>query len=244
LVLLGLALACGSAARADEPKAEEGYTSLFNGKDLTGWKYNNRPLDGKTATPDRRIEVKDGAIVMNEKDECGHGGIRDLYTVKTFNKDFHLKLEFRASLKSDSGVYLRGPQLQVRDFIRRGEQKQLKKFKNDDWNELDITVRGGRVLSVVNGRALDKRDVLELTVKDGKPSAKLNGKVVDVKDVQVRVTALATCLCNGEALAPKTMVVPQTSDRGIGLQAETGKFEFRNVRIKELPPAEASTSAR
>src|SRR5207248_629988 len=83
-----------------------------------------------------------------------------LYTVRTFNKDFHLKLQFRASLKSDSGVYLRGPQLQVRDFIRRGEQKQLKKFKNDDWNELDITVRGGRLLTVVNGRALANRDVL------------------------------------------------------------------------------------
>src|SRR5262249_53974413 len=156
----------------EAPGKEEGYTALFNGRDLTGWKYNNKPLDGRTETPDRRIEVRDGAIVMNEKDAQGKGGIRDLYTVRTFNNDFRLKLEFRASLKSDSGLYLRGSQLQVRDFIRRGEQKQLKRFRNDDWNELDITVRGGSVVTTVNGRALTDTDVLELTVREGKPEAK------------------------------------------------------------------------
>ena len=185
-LVVALGLVCWAPAD-EQAKSEEGTTSLFNGKDLTGWKYYGKPMDGRTATPDRRIEVKDGVIVMNAKDENGKGGIKDLYTVKTFNKDFHLKLEFRGSLKSDSGVYLRGPQLQVRDFIRRNEQKQLKKFKNDDWNELDITVKGGT----------------------------------------------ATCRCNGEPLAPPTMKIPTRSDKGIGLQAETGKFEFRNVRIKE-----------
>jgi len=180
--LLVLVLACGNTRAA-----EEGFTSLFNGKDLSGWQYLGKPLDGKTATPDGRIEVKDGIIIMNARDAQGKGGIKDLYTIKTYNKDFHLKVEFRASLKADSGVYLRGKQLQVRDYRRRGEQKQLTKFKDDDWNELDIVVKGGT----------------------------------------------ATCLCNGEALAPKTMTVPKKSGKGIGLQAETGKFEFRNVRIKE-----------
>src|SRR5215470_8586312 len=184
---LGLGLVCWAAGRADDkkdeaPKVEEGYTSLFNGKDLTGWKYYGTMLEGKTQTPDKRIEVKDGVIVMNEKDEKGKGGIKDLYTVKTFNNDFHLKLEFRASLKADSGVYLRGPQLQVRDFIRRNEHKHLKKFKNDGWNELDITVRNGVVTTTVNGRVLTPKDQLELTVRDGKPEARLNGEPVNVKD--------------------------------------------------------------
>src|SRR5438034_10931523 len=146
IIGLCLAVALTAGARADDFKVEDGYKSLFNGKDLSGWKYpgkNGKPLEGKTATPDQRIEVKDGVILVNEKDSAGKGGIKDLYTVEDFDKDFHLKLEFRASLKSDSGVYLRGPQLQVRDFIRRGEKKQLADvFKNDDWNELDITVKG------------------------------------------------------------------------------------------------------
>ncbi len=239
LVMVALVVAgwAGGVRADDKPKAEEGYVSLFNGKDLTGWKSGNTPLDGMTETSDKRFSVADGAIVANEG-----RGIKDLYTVKAFNGDFNLRLEFRAGARADSGVYVRGPQLQVRDYARRGEQKQLKQFKNDGWNELDITVKGGQVLATVNGRALTNKDVLELTVTGGKPVAKLNGKEVDVGDVRVRTVAMATCLCNGEALAPTTMEVPVKSDRGIGLQAESGKFEFRNVRIKELPCT--TTSAR
>src|SRR4051812_12014172 len=96
----------------------DSYTQLFNGNDLTGWKYGKEDLTGKTETADKRFQVVDGVIVANEGK-----GIKDLYTVKSFDKDFNLKIEFRASLKSDSGVYVRGPQLQVRDFIRRGERK-------------------------------------------------------------------------------------------------------------------------
>lgn len=185
-LLVGILVLLANPGQADDFKVEEGYTSLFNGKDLSGWRYpgaKGRAMDGKTETPDQRITVADGVIVMNEKDNKGKGGIRELYTSQSFDKDFHLKLEFRAGLKADSGVYIRGPQLQVRDFIRRGEQKQMKKFKNDDWNELDIVVTGTE----------------------------------------------AECRVNGEALAK--MKVPAKG--GIGLQAESGKFEFRRVRIKE-----------
>lgn len=186
VLLSFLVLSVKSGRTADDFKIEDGYTSLFNGKDLTGWRYpktNSRSMDGQSETPDRRISVVNGVIVMNEKDNAGKGGIRDLYTSKSFDKDFHLKLEFRAAAKADSGVYIRGPQLQVRDFIRRGEQKQMKKFKNDDWNELDITVTGTE----------------------------------------------AVCRVNGELLAK--MKVPAKG--GIGLQAESGKFEFRRIRIQE-----------
>ncbi|MFN4258497.1 MAG: DUF1080 domain-containing protein [Gemmataceae bacterium] len=189
LVVLAVGLV-GSAVgtRGDDFQAEEGYTLLFNGKDLTGWEYHGTKLDGQTATPDKRIEVIDGVIVAQAKDANGKGGIRNLFTVRQFPNNFHLKLEFRAGLKADSGVYLRavGKQLQVRDYIRRGERKQLKNFKDDDWNELDITVTGNE----------------------------------------------AVCKCNGEML--ETMKgLPATG--GIGLQAETGKFEFRRIRVKELP---------
>jgi len=50
---------------------EKGFTSLFNGKDLTGWVYPKKggdALEGKSATLDQRVEVKDGAIVMIAKD--------------------------------------------------------------------------------------------------------------------------------------------------------------------------------
>src|SRR5947209_4347407 len=87
---------------AEGPKPEPGYTSLFNGKDLTGWHYRikkgeKEPLDGKTETSDKRFQVADGVIVANPKDVHGKGGIKDIYTNKDFDGNFHLKLEFRAA---------------------------------------------------------------------------------------------------------------------------------------------------
>jgi hypothetical protein len=229
-----LVASCQGAA-ADDARLEEGYVSLFNGKDLSGWRYTAMPkvsLEGQTATPDGRITVEDGVIVMNEKDSKGKGGIRDLYTIQNFPKNFRLKLQFRAGLKADSGVYVRGPQLQVRDYIRRNEQKHLKRFQNDGWNELDITVTNGVAITTVNGRTLAPKDTLEVTVKDGKPAARLNGKEIDIKKIDVAIGPVAECLCNGERLESMRNI---PSNGGVGLQAESGKFEFRRVRIKELP---------
>ena len=42
---------------------------------------------------------------------------------------------------------------------------------------------------------------------------------------------MAECLCNGEPLEVMTNI---PANGGIGLQAESGKFEFRRVRVKEL----------
>jgi hypothetical protein len=215
-------------SQAGDWKPEPGYKSLFNHKDLSGWRYyKETDLSGKTATADKRFTVEDGAIVAN----LG-GGIKDLFTVEEFPKNFNLKMEFRAGLKADSGVYLRsaGAQLQVRDYIRRGERKSLKKFKDDDWNELDITVEGNKSACVVNGKNLSAKDTLELFFRAGVPTAMVNGKSEPVNKIEVSTFAEAKCLCNGEFL--ETMKIPSTGP--IGVQAETGKFEFRHIRIKNL----------
>ncbi len=221
LSLLTLAVAASAA-----PEPEEGYVSLFNGKDLTGWRLGKEVLDGKTETADKRFQVVDGVIVAN----VGKG-IQDLYTQKEYDKNFHLKLEFRASPRSDSGVYIRGPQLQVRDYPTLGPYHP-KSFRNGDWNDLDITVRSGVLVTSVNGKALTDKDHLELSVKDGQASAKLNGDPVAVSNIQVSVSAAALCKCNSEVLETAFKV---PAKGGIGLQAETGKFEFRNIRVKEMP---------
>ena len=214
----------------DDFTPEPGYVSLFNGKDLTNWKYGKETdLAGKTETADKRFRVEKGIIIAEEGK-----GIKDLYTIKTFNSEFHLKLEFRAALKADSGVYVRGPQLQVRDFIRRGEMKgKLTKFKNDDWNELDIIVKNAVPANLVNGKNLLDSDELIVLVKNNKAAATLNGKVVDISKIDLSIGPIANCLCNGELM--ENMKVPLKSGQGIGLQAETGKFEFRRIRVKEMP---------
>jgi hypothetical protein len=233
-VPLTLLLACLIVSAQEAPKLEAGFTPLFNGKDLSGWTYRGSKdkLDGQTKTADGRFVVEEGAIVAKEKDRDGKGGIKVLDTVAKFPKEFVLRLQFKAGLKADSGVYVRGPQLQVRDFPRRGEQKQLKKFKNDDWNDLEITVKNNVTTTTLNSKALAASDQLEAIFRDGKVSeAKLNGKTVDVKNLAVRVGSLAVCTVNGETL--ETMLgLPETGP--IGLQAESGVFAFRNIRIKEM----------
>jgi len=236
LVSLGAALP-GSAA--DNFKLEEGYTLVFNGKELTGWELgfcppgtrpNDEQLDGKTASTNKIFEVVDGLLVASGK------GLRGLYTTREYNKDFHLKFEFRTpadNKKNNSGLFIRGPQLQLDGTSEGGLTnvfKNIKNFKEGDWNEIDVTVTGGIISNTVNGRALTDKDVLEATVKDGKPTARLNGQVIDVGSIQCSVSAEAVCKCNGEVIG-KPMRIPATGV--IGLQSEIGKFEFRRIRIKE-----------
>ena len=237
-----LLLACFAlASAADDFKLEEGYTSLFNGKDLTGWEHgycppgtrpNDENLDGKTESKNKIFTVADGLLIASGK------ALLAVYTTKEFNKDFHLKLEFRTpadNKKNNSGLFIRGPQLQLDGTNQGGLTnvfKNIKNFKEGDWNEIDVTVNGGIIANTVNGKALTAKDVLELTVKEGKPAARLNGQAIEVTAVQCTVGAEATCKCNGELIG-KPMKIPAKGT--IGLQSEIGKFEFRRVRIKELP---------
>jgi hypothetical protein len=138
--------------RAERFVPEEGFESLFNGQDLSGWQYRptsetdkesarrwqaadpnaaawpfvTDPLlfDGLKATPDGRFAVIGGRLVVKAAPE--YRKIQQLWTTREFPKDFVLKLEFRATPNADSGVYVRGPQQQCRDYKLAGPYKELK----------------------------------------------------------------------------------------------------------------------
>ena len=155
-LLCTVALAFLPAARAEEPKLEPGTVELFNGKDLTGWGYKKgkdgfESFDGKTESSDKRYSVKDGILVVNPGK-----GINQLWTAEKFPKDFELKLEFRAAVNADSGLFVRGPQLQVRDYLVAGPYKELKKYKAQDWNEIVVVVKGESAYCTCNGEVLEK----------------------------------------------------------------------------------------
>ena len=142
-----------SPDRAEEPKKEPGTIELFNGKDLTGWGYKGKDkfesFDGKTASSDKRYSAKDGILVVNPGK-----GIAQLWTAEKFPKDFELRLEFRAAVNADSGLFVRGPQLQVRDYLVAGPYKDLKKYKPQDWNEIVVVVKGETAHCTCNGELL------------------------------------------------------------------------------------------
>jgi lysophospholipase L1-like esterase len=146
-----------------EPDAfqpEPGFTSLFNGKDLTGWGFREGQaltpkgnFDGKTASDDGRYVAKNGRLIVATPPEGRR--IQQLWTTREFPKNFVLKLEFRATPNADSGVFVRQPQLQCRDYPLAGPYKSLHKYKPQDWNELVITCRDNIAHCTCNGEVLE-----------------------------------------------------------------------------------------
>jgi len=142
--------------------------SLFNGKDLTGWGYSSKTLqgvtfesfDGKTESKEKRFFAKDGILTADTYIESYTERYQTLWTAKEFPNDFILTLEFRASKNADSGVLLRGLQLQCRDYLIAGPYKDLKNYKPQDWNKLEVVVKDNIAHCTCNGEILE--DALKL----------------------------------------------------------------------------------
>jgi lysophospholipase L1-like esterase len=160
---------------------EPGFVSLFNGKDLTGWGFRptseadkeyarkwqasdrNAPpwpiitnaisFDGQTNSNDGRFVAKSGRLIVTSPPE--YRRIQQLSTTKEFHKDFILRLEFRATAYADSGIFIRGPQLQCRDYLLAGPYKKLKNYRPGDWNEIEVTVKDNTAHCLCNGELLE-----------------------------------------------------------------------------------------
>ncbi len=145
---LGLA-----AAWPDDFAPEPGFTSLFNGTDLTGWGYpDGATFDGKTASADGRFIAKNGRVVVTvSRVERSY---KRLLTTQKFPRDFELRLEFRASPNADSGVFIRDVQLQCRDYLIAGPYFTVKNYRPLEWNELVVVVKGGLARATCNGEVL------------------------------------------------------------------------------------------
>jgi len=170
LAALLLALAYLSTSRAEDFTPEPGFISVCNGKDLSGWGYKDEAgkviaFDGKAEASDGRYSAKDGGIVVNPHDAARGPRLRQLWTVQEFPKDFVLKLEFRAAVDADSGIFLRKPQLQCRDYLVAGPYKELKAYKPQDWNLIVVTVKDGVAHCTCNGEVL----IADLKVPESGP---------------------------------------------------------------------------
>jgi lysophospholipase L1-like esterase len=139
-----------------EPDAftpEPGFASLFNGRDLTGWGFRTNRFDGQTASPDGRYVAKHGRLIVTTPPEGSR--IQQLWTAREFAQDFILKLEFRATPNADSGIFIRGLQLQCRDYPLAGPYKSLQRYRPQDWNEVTVTVRGEVAHCTCNDEVLE-----------------------------------------------------------------------------------------
>lgn len=161
--LIVVSLLVGRAFAANDFKPEPGFVSLFNGKDLTGWCYRDGQrtdekvavaFDGKVAATDGRFSAKDGVFTVHPKEPRL---AQKVWTIQEFPRNFVLRLEFRAAPNADSGIFIRKPQLQCRDYLVAGpdKYKTLKKYRAQDWNEIEITVKDGIAHATCNGEVLE-----------------------------------------------------------------------------------------
>jgi hypothetical protein len=156
----GLFSVTPASIHADDFQLEPGFESLFNGKDLSGWGYKDHSgkvvsFGATTEASDGRYSAKDEIITVHPHDPAKGPRTRQMWSVREFPKDFQLRLEFRAAYNADSGIFLRKPQLQCRDYLVAGPYKQLKKYKAQDWNEIEVTVKGNLAHCTCNGEVLE-----------------------------------------------------------------------------------------
>lgn len=147
------------------------FISLFNGKDLSGWGFlSNTPegvifesLESHTESEDRRFIVSEGILTANPYKEGYEERYLNLWTSKEFPGDFLLTLEFRASRDADSGIFLRGKQLQCRNYPLLGPYKNLQNFKEQDWNKIEVVVKNNIAHCTCNGELLEEALIIPAT---------------------------------------------------------------------------------
>ena len=172
-----------------ENPTDGGFVSLFNGKDLTGWKglvenpikrAKMSPKELKTAQQKvdeaavRDWKVEDGLIIFYGKGD-------NLCTDKQYG-DFEMLIDWKLfeGAEPDAGIYLRGtPQVQIWDTARvnvgaqvgsgglynnkKNESKPLKVAdrKVGEWNTFRIRMTGDRVSVWLNGELVTDNVMLE-----------------------------------------------------------------------------------
>lgn len=115
LVLSGL-LAAGFSS---EIRAEEGWISMFNGKDLTGWKSNDE-TPGVFTVEDGKLKVSGGRAHLFYVGEDG----------KAKFKNFELKAKVMTTPGSNSGVYF-ATEYQAQGWPDKGYECQVNSTHTD-----------------------------------------------------------------------------------------------------------------
>jgi len=191
-----LFLGLGAAAQAPR---ESGWTALFNGKDLSGWKKNG----------DEKWVVEQGTILCESTaNKYGY-----LTTEKTY-RDFALRLKFKGEAEGNSGVFIHskitgidpqhgpdieGMQVEVdpspgkhtgglyesggRGWVAQPTAEGEKALKPGEWNELEVSVHGAHIVTQLNGtKIVDLTDgVVGLQIHTG-GGVKVRWKDISIKE--------------------------------------------------------------
>lgn len=207
-----------------QQQVKSGFVSLFNGKDLTGWK-------GLVANPIKRLQmssqelaaaqvkadaqakkswvVEDGVLVFTGKGD-------NLCTVRQYG-DFEMLVDWKLhhGKEPDAGIYLRGtPQVQIWDTAR-----------------------------VHVGAQVGSGGLYNNKVYESKPSKVADERVGEWNTFRIKMIGdRVTVWLNGELVVNNVVMenywdrkLPIPSIEQIELQAHGSKVSYRDIYIREIP---------
>lgn len=201
----------GPGGLSEQEKAE-GFVSLFNAQDLTGW-------TGST----KGYLVKDGNIVLDPK--LGGG---NLYTVGQY-ADFVLRFEFRLTPGANNGLAIRAPLSGDPAYV--GMEIQILDDTAAKYSNLMPYQYHGSIYGVVPAKRgylkpIGQWNSEEVIASGRRVSVRLNGTIIVDADID-------------QASKPKTIDGRdhpglKQQEGHIGFCGHGDYVEFRNIRIKTL----------
>jgi hypothetical protein len=230
-------------AGPNDNKPPEGFTALFNGKDLDGWQGHIDMRERATVKDDALSNlkkqrndlmketwtVKDGIIhhvpkVIEVKGKERKTGC-SLQTTKDYG-DFEWHISWKIEKAGDSGLYLRGqPQVQIWDSDNLAESLKA------DWGTGSGGLWNNPLPKGTDPKSIGKTPL----VKADKPVGEWNEFKIVMKGEKV------TIHLNGK-LVVDNATLPNYFDRGkpvpatgpLELQYHGDKLWFKNIYVKEL----------
>lgn len=222
-----------AAAPPRGERADDGFVSLFNGRDLSGW-------HGQTSMDPRKFAALDdaerAALLARdatnarehwrvENGEIVNDGQGVYLTTDQDYGDIELFIDFKIGPKGDSGVYLRGiPQVQIWDFtepsyFRLGADKG----SGGLWNNSEGAP--GKDPLVCADRPIGQWNTFRIIQVGARTTVYLNDQLVVDHAIL-------------ENYWDRSLPIPRTGP--IQLQTHGSEIRWRNIRVREIPPDEAN----
>jgi hypothetical protein len=208
------------AAADQQPAAEEGFTPIFNGKDLTGWHYTG---DRNKNKPSKGYFVRDGILV------CDENATGNLYTDKEYD-NFALRFDFKLKRNGNNGIGIHCPETGG-DIAYVGIEIQV---LDDDGDMYKGKIQPWQHHGSVYGCVAAKPGSL-------KPVGEWNSEEILVDHRHIKVTVNNQVIVDTDL--DKDVTDPEVLKKHPGLKRTTGMIgllghtdqtDFRNLRVKEL----------
>ncbi len=204
-------------------EVERGFTALFNGTDLSGWKLVGKKGEG--------YGVKEGVIY------CAKGGGGNLFTEKEYG-DFVLRFEFKLEEGANNGLGIRAPLEGDAAYVGMELQILDDHAAEKKYGQLRPAQFHGSIYDVVPA----KRGAL-------KPAGQWNSQEVACEGRNVKVTLNGKVIvdANLNNIRDGAVLLKHPGllrDRGhIGFLGHNDYVEVRNIRIKEVKGQEKDNTA-